>query len=176
MAGRKFLIHKNLGTLFDIFLTSFPPARELLRQGHIISQVKGAPLRCGLSEINSARAGNLLATGETISTTFPFSGEGIGKAMESAEIAAGIIDNYLRTGNHAMLDSYPLWLASKLESKYAAYRTAEKYLTKPWIGDFIAYRAKRSRFLQKSLAGMINETVDPKSVFSFSGLVRSLLT
>lgn len=115
VVGKKSLENRNLGTLFGAFLASFPPARELLQRGRITSQVKGAPLRYGLPETNSAGTGNLLAIGE-------------------------------------------------------------KWLTKAWIGDFIAHRANKSRFLRESFAGMVNETVDPRSIFFLRGLVRSLLT
>lgn len=65
-----------------------------MRDGQIISPLKGAPLRTGLSGTRFARGG-LLGIGECIGSTFPLTGEGIGKAMETGILAAeAIMDQY----------------------------------------------------------------------------------
>ena len=49
--------------------------------------MKGAPLRCTLDGARFTRPG-LLVTGEAAGSTYAFTGEGIGKAMETALHAA----------------------------------------------------------------------------------------
>jgi flavin-dependent dehydrogenase len=63
-------------------------------------------LRCGLQEAGSICRGNILAIGETIGATFPFTGEGIGKAMETAEIAAEVSHKALTRGNTECMKEY----------------------------------------------------------------------
>ena len=49
--------------------------------------LKGAPLRCSLRGTKFARPG-LLVTGEVVDSTYAFTGEGIGKAMEAGMLVA----------------------------------------------------------------------------------------
>src|SRR5205085_11125983 len=80
----------NLARLFDSFLAA-PETRELLGGAERLGPLRGAPLRCGMRRVLPARD-RLLAVGETQGATLPFSGEGIGKAMETAELAAECVD------------------------------------------------------------------------------------
>ncbi len=167
----------NLRESLFTFISRFPLAEELLKHGKIISPIKGAMLRCGLTGTNLATHNNLLIIGETAGTTFSFTGEGIGKAMESAEIAADVTANYLRTGDTSFLESYPDIITQKLQPKYLGYKMAEKWLNRStWIIDFMANRVKKSKFLQESLSGIVDETFDPKTLVSVPGLIRSLFT
>jgi len=47
------------------------------------------------------------AVGETIGSTLPFMGEGIGKAMQTGEIAARIIHQAFVAGDMSRLRDYP---------------------------------------------------------------------
>ena len=77
----------NLRQVFDAFCELYAPARELMATGTPLGELKGAPLRCSLDGALYSRAG-MLATGEAIGSTYDFSGEGIGKAMETGMLAA----------------------------------------------------------------------------------------
>jgi len=57
--------------------------------------------------------------------------------------------------------------------RYLGYKMAEKWLSKPWLNDFVARRAKKSKFLKDSLSGMITESIDPRAVFSVRGILKS---
>ena len=54
------------------------------------TELKGAPLRCSLDRRALAAPG-LLVTGEAAGSTYAFTGEGIGKAMETGMLAAEAI-------------------------------------------------------------------------------------
>jgi hypothetical protein len=47
-------------------------------------------------------------------------------------------------------------------------------LARPWVTDLLARRARRSQFLRQALGGILEETIDPRTVFSLGGLARSL--
>lgn len=163
----------NLRTMLDVFGREFPPARNLVQDGEQVSPLRGAPLRCGLKGTKPLGEGNLLAIGETIGATLPFSGEGIGKAMETGELAAEVIHEALDSGDLGRLREYPARLRKGLEPRYLAQQVADDWLSKAWLNDLVLRRARRSKYLTDSLTGILNESVDPRKVFSLYGMLRS---
>jgi flavin-dependent dehydrogenase len=81
----------NLRQMFDAFCEVYAPAGELMRGGTLQGELKGAPLRCSLSGARWSRPG-LLVTGEAAGSTYAFTGEGIGKALETGLLAADALD------------------------------------------------------------------------------------
>lgn len=165
----------NLHRVFDCFISTFPLAKEVMDRATEKTKLVGAPLRCGFVGMNIPRVDRIISIGESISTTFPFTGEGIGKAMESAEMAANIINKYLLSGDHGLLAEYDRLLEDELEPKYEGYRKAEKWLAKAWINDFLARRAQKSSYIMGCLTGLLEETIDPKKLFSLGGGLKLFL-
>lgn len=166
----------NLRDAFKSFLTSFPLAAEILRHAEAISPIRGAMLRCGLSGTRPYGPGNVLVLGESIGATFPFTGEGIGKAMETGEIAAEVAHDALTSGDLTKLSEFPHRIERELKPKFLGYRIAENWFSRPWLNDFVARRIRSSRILQELVAGIVNETVDPREVFSLRGMLRSFVS
>ena len=77
----------NLRQVMDDFKRVYAPARELMEGGTLLGPMKGAPLRCTLEGARFTRPG-LLVTGEAAGSTYAFTGEGIGKALETGIHAA----------------------------------------------------------------------------------------
>jgi flavin-dependent dehydrogenase len=113
--------------------------------------------------------------GESLGTTYPFSGEGIGKAMESGEAAAEALERALSGGGPDALELYPRLLQRRLKPRYFGYEMAERWISRPWLCEAIFRRARKSRWMQEALAGLAAETVDPLEVFSWKGFIKSLL-
>lgn len=166
-------IEVNLREMFHQFTQRFDLARTLLHSATSVTPLKGAPLRAGLQGAAPCIAPRWLAVGETIGTTFPFTGEGIGKAMETAEIAAGFVDRALHTGEVASLLGFPARIESELSDKYIGYRVAERWLAHAWLTNFLARRARESARIRRAVEGLLSERVDPRRVFSIGGLLRS---
>jgi hypothetical protein len=82
----------NLRRLLDAFADCHASAGELLHGGTPLGDggLKGAPLRCTLAGARLGRPG-LLATGEAIGSTYDFTGEGIGKALQTGLLAARVV-------------------------------------------------------------------------------------
>ncbi len=139
----------NLKRAFQSFVAEFPLARELMRVGEPLSPLRGAMLRCGLSGSGPSASPQVLAIGECMGTTFPFSGEGIGKAMETGEMAAGAVHEALVSGDLQGLSGFLEDVRRSLHPKYVAYEAAEKWLARPWLKDLVFRRARRSRFLRE---------------------------
>jgi flavin-dependent dehydrogenase len=117
----------------------------------------------------------VFAVGETIGSTYPLTGEGIGKAMETAALGASLADAALRAGTTAPLASYDERLARELRPKYVGYEAAQRWIAVPGLADLLFYRARRRPKLRAAFSGMLNETVEPSHVISPGGLLRALL-
>ncbi len=89
----------DLSATFHRFLDSISPTRELLAHGSFVSPLRGAPLRCGLkSPLDGRPTPRVLVAGEALGTTLPFTGEGVGTALESGDLAGGLAADALERG------------------------------------------------------------------------------
>jgi menaquinone-9 beta-reductase len=163
----------NLREVFQHFIESFPLAAEIMGRADSMMPLKGAMLRCGLKGTCSQGPGSILILGESIGATFPFTGEGIGKAMETGELAAQVAHEALESSDIERLRTFPERLEKDLKHKFLGYQIAEDWFSKPWLNDLVARRISKSQFLQEAVAGLVNETVDPRKIFSLRGILRS---
>ena len=131
-------------------------------------------LRCGLTGAEPLGPGSWLSAGEAIGATFPLTGEGIGKAMETAVMAADAIDRSLTSAPGAARE-FEARVRRELGPKYVGYDVAQRWIQWPRLGDLVIRRAQRSAYLQRAVRGILDETIDPRTVFSVRGLVRSWL-
>ena len=164
----------NLRQTFTAFTQEFPLAREIWSARSESTPPVGATLRCGLDPRRAYDGRGVVAAGEVIATTFPFTGEGIGKAMESAEAAAQQLSAAL-AGDAEALTSYPRILHEAFQPRYAGYHAAERWIAYPWVSDLVAQGVRRSGRLRRAAAGVINESTDPRTVFSVRALAAGLL-
>lgn len=165
----------NLRRDFDTFVRTFPLARTLMAAATSTTKLQGAMLRCGLTGAEPLGPGAWLSIGETIGATFPLTGEGIGKAMETAVMAAEAIDRGLAASSRAPLERFEARVRRELGPRYLGYDVAQRWIGWPRLGDLVIRRAQRSAWMQRAAQGILDETVDPRAVFSVRGLVRSLL-
>jgi len=170
--GRLGMKDVNLREVFDAFIQVYPPARELMAGGVLQGDLKGAPLRCTLEGARFSRPG-LLVTGEAAGATYSFTGEGIGKAMETGIHAA----QALLAGRTAQRDDaevradYEARLLA-LKPRFDMYEKANRVNVYPWLADLVIWRAKKSPRLLARLSGVLNETSNPGNLLSFKGLRR----
>ena len=99
--------------------------------------------------------------------------KGIGKAMESAEIAAHVVDKALSSDDLEDLNDYPRLIERHLRPRYRGYEVASRWLSQAWLNDLVALRVSKSDFLRNAVAGIITEEDDPREVFSLRGILRS---
>ncbi len=163
----------NIRRLYDAFVREFDLASEIVGSAIDATPLRGAKMRCGMTGTDFVTVGNAIVIGEAMGTTFPFTGEGIGKAMESAELAGEAVHESLSTGDYSALRSYPERLKREFAPRYEGYQIAENWLGVPWLNDFVARRASRSPYLRDAVVGIVEERLDPRKVFSLRGLLRS---
>jgi len=162
----------DLNRLFDYFLRAFPPARAVAGMDDMLGVPCSGLLRTGLNGAESSRAG-LLVAGEALGATLPFSGEGVGKALETGLMAAEAAAEALRCGDFSALSlgRYGLALERRYRALFRGYERAQKWLAFPRIADILAWQVSRKASLGETAQMMLAGTLPPGSIFSLSGLV-----
>ena len=171
VAGKGAKKELNLREIFDAFVKHYEPAAALMREGELVGELKGAPLRCTLEGARWSRPG-LLVTGEAAGSTYSFTGEGIGKALETGMLAAAAI---LAGGSDDFVRSQYAQTLTALKPKFDLYQKANRVNAHPWLADLLIWRAQRSPRLLKRMSGVLNETSNPGNLISFKGLSRLFL-
>jgi flavin-dependent dehydrogenase len=161
---------RNLRAMFDAFCEVYAPAAELMRGGELVGEVKGAPLRCSLRGAQSSRPG-LLATGEAVGSTYAFSGEGIGKAMETGLLAADALLQGRTLPDAEVQQRYEAALRA-LQPKFDWYEIASRVNAHPWLADLVVWRARRSPRIRQRLSGVLEETQSPGHLFTLRGMTK----
>jgi len=173
--GRRTMQDVNLREMFSAFTQIHAPAGELMRSGAPLGELKGAPLRCSLEGAQYSRPG-LLVTGEAAGSTYAFTGEGIGKAMETGMLAArALIDGRrLQLDDEAVRRRYEASLLA-LKPRFDLYERANRVNNHPWLADLLIWRAKKSERILRRMSGVLNETNNPGNLVSVRGLARLFL-
>ena len=164
----------NLRRVFDSFCEFHEPARELMRTGTLEGGIKGAPLRFSLTGARHARPG-LLVTGEAAGSTYAFTGEGIGKALETGMLAAEALlaapDGVPPGDSPAVPARYAASLAA-LKPRFDLYERANQINAHPWLADLVIWRARHSPRLLRKMSGVLEETSNPGNLISARGLLK----
>jgi flavin-dependent dehydrogenase len=166
----------SLRELWALFTTRFEPAAELVARSEPLSGFRGAPLRIGLQGATLGRPG-LLVLGDAAAMTYPATGEGIGKAMESGLLAARLICDGLPGGRRpeSVHQAYDSEFRRQFATRYRAYWTAQAWSSRPWLLNLVASRANAGRFVRPELEALIAETGNPSRLFSVGGIIRAVL-
>ncbi len=172
--GRRRFDGEHLGRVMQAFVEGFPLARDLVAKGEMISPLRGAVLRSGLDVGRRPMTDRVLAIGEVVGTTAPCTGEGIGQAMVSGVLAAGLVDEAFSTGEFGTLRRYADLLDRYIGRHHAGCRAAQTWLARPWVADLIARRAVKSGFLRERIRAVVQGAEDPGRVISWRGVFRSL--
>lgn len=169
---------RDLPSLHDLwarFTSRFAPAAAIVRESVQVAEFRGAPLRTGLLGASFGRSG-LLAVGESAAMTYPGTGEGIGKAMESGFLAARMVIEVLSSQRPAsdVHTAYEAEFRRRYGSRYRAYAIAQAASSHPWLVNYLAWRANAGSFVQRELQTLVTERGDATRLFSIRGLVTSL--
>ena len=170
--GRHTMHDINLREVFQAFTEVYAPARELIAGGEWTGELKGAPLRCSLDGAVLSRPG-LIVTGEAAGSTYAFTGEGIGKAMETGILAAeALIEGRSRQHPEAQVrNRYEEWLVA-LKPRFDMYEKANTVNAHPWLVDLLVWSAKRSPSRLQRMSGVLEETHIPSSLISVKSWLR----
>ena len=129
-----------------------------------ITKPKGAFIKSDLCNLSTSVKGNILLTGETLGSTYPFTGEGIGKALETGYLTAQLVSKALYENNMEILKTYPVFLRSELENAYRPYRAAENLFAKKRTGKLLYKFLCRSKTLSDCVADILSENKSPENI------------
>jgi geranylgeranyl reductase family protein len=164
----------NLRESWRLFLEGFEPARRLKAASKQLTCEQGAPLRTALTGARLMVPG-LFVVGEAAGTTYSFTGEGIGKALQSGMLAAQSI---IEASGSAEVPraTYETALTSRFSAHYRGYKIAQDWLSSPAICNFITRRAEKGCYAKQKLREILAETTDPTALFSVSGMLKAAFT
>ncbi|MEF7617045.1 NAD(P)/FAD-dependent oxidoreductase [Aquincola sp. MAHUQ-54] len=173
--GRRVMQDVNLREVFAAFCDAYAPARELMAGGTLQGELKGAPLRCSLEGARYSEPG-LLVTGEAAGSTYAFTGEGIGKAMETGLLAAEalVAGRRQQSGDAAVQSAYDASLRA-LKPRFDLYERANRVNEHPWLADLLIWRARRNPAIVRRMSGVLDETRNPGSLVTLRGLTKLFL-
>lgn len=162
----------NLRHVMDDFTRIYAPARELMEGGLLLGSMKGAPLRCTLEGARFSRPG-LLVIGEAAGSTYSFTGEGIGKALETGILAAeAVLEGRARNDDETRVRAAYEARLLALKPRFELYKRANFVNRHPWLADLLIWRAQKSARLVRRMSGVLNETSNPGHLVTVKGLVR----
>jgi flavin-dependent dehydrogenase len=174
--GRYRKIESNLHRVMQDFQSVYAPARDLMSDGVPLSPMKGAPLRCTLEGAKLTRPG-MLVLGEAAGSTYSFTVEGIGKALETGIHAAQSVlaaPERSAAADARVRADYEARLAS-LKPRFELYRRANVVNRHPWLTDLLIWRANQSPRIVRRMSGVLEETSNPGNLVSVKGIARLFL-
>ncbi len=167
----------NLRELLQRFLGTFAPARDLMAVSKQLGDVRGAPLRTALTGAALARPG-LLVVGEAGGMTYSFTGEGIGKAIESGILAGETLAGAAHVAGATRANAaheYAAALRAAFTERFRAYELAQAWLSHPVMHDFLAWRGNAGSYVAEQMRALLDERGDPRALFSIPGVLKALL-
>jgi flavin-dependent dehydrogenase len=154
----------NLGGYLKTILAGDGALGRIVGPMRAVERPIGAPLRTGLTGTGPARRG-LAIIGEASGTTYALTGEGIGKAMDSAMRLHAIVAE-----GRVPLEEAGYSLRNEMRrvhaSRFRTYDLAERWIARPLFADFVAKRANQSPWIRSRLSALLNETLSADKVFS----------
>ena len=184
--GRHAMRDLNLRDAFTMFTNVYAPLRELIEGGSWLGdkphELKGAPLRCSLEGARLSRPG-LIVTGEAAGATYAFTGEGIGKALETGIHAAEAIlaGRGAATGTAAAAGDGEAAVRADYEARvlalkprFAMYEKANRVNSHPWLIDLLIWSAKNNPRRLARMAGVLDETHIPTDAATVRGVLRAI--
>jgi flavin-dependent dehydrogenase len=168
---------RNIRRLMDHFIASFLPARGLMRAAIEVGPLRGAPLRTDMEGAHFSRPG-LLVVGEAAGLTYSFTGEGIGKSMQSGLLAAACIAGAAGAPDAARASAldYAARLPLAFGDRFRAYRRLQRLVARPVCINLLIGRARPGRYVHRQLEQLLTETGRADELLSPIGLARALLT
>ncbi len=163
----------KLPRMFDRFISEFEPARLIMEKARDRTPCRAAMLRCGLSGAAPVAGENLLVLGEALGATYPYTGEGIGTALESGELAAKAVHESFRGKGKRGIALYPRLVGKVLAPRHRGWGLCQKYLSNPRLNDWFIRLAKPGSLAQSALEHVCNDSMNPGELLSPIALARA---
>jgi len=143
--------------VMDVFVGQLPPEWGIDEE-HAEGPLLSGPIPMGVNRDPVAVPG-LLLVGDAAGVTNPFNGEGIAYAMETGELAAGLLADALATDHPALAQLYPMVVKDRYAKYFAAGNLWVKAIGNPRFMRFcVEHGFPRRRLMTFALRLMGNLT------------------
>jgi len=124
----------------------------------LIEDAKGWGLPLG-SKKRILTGDHFLLVGDAASLIDPFSGEGIGNALFSGKVAAGVIEDALKTNqfSHDFLKQYDDQIYNEIGSEMNLSFRLQQLVRFPWLFNFLMKRLQKNETLRDMVSHMFTD-------------------
>jgi geranylgeranyl reductase family protein len=163
----------NLNERLETFVTQNVHAQKSLGSARPISPVVGHPYRDDAERV-TPYMDNVLVVGDAAGAGHPMTGEGIGPAMLSAELAAAYAAHALVRGDVSMrtLAMYGNAFHGEFDALHRISLMARRALSVPLLVDRTVKRCSHDEIFARSLAGILAGVVSPRAMLHTGMLMR----
>ena len=139
-------------------ITSYPALSGRFDRAEMISRIEAHGLPMGPDPKSISGEGFLL-TGDAASLVDPFSGEGIGNAMVSGEIAGKVISEAFKSNDfsESFMKKYDERIRQRLSRELGTSRIVQKLITVPGLFDLVVKKAGRNKEFKEMLTKMYTD-------------------
>lgn len=165
----------DLKKTLDKVIRTHPVLKERFKNAKSTDRVRGWGLPLGSTK-RKISGDNYLLTGDAAALIDPFTGEGIGNAMESGRMAADIIIQALKAKrfDSDFLAQYDNAVYKKLWDELKLSHTMQRLTRYSWLFNFVVNKAARNPLLQETITGMF-ENLELRSRLKRPGFYFQLL-
>jgi len=148
----------SLKSVMEQLLREHPLIRPRFRYAVMTGKPKarGLAINRKLNELSGER---YLLLGDAALLVDPFTGEGVGKAMASAESAAAVIRDCFEKGDFSSgaTKQYDHRIIRRMGIEHSTSSTLQKFAKYPWLFDKVVRKANKNRTFKEFLASAFND-------------------
>ena len=135
-----------------------PQLKERFKHARQLNEVKGFGLPLG-SKKRSISGNNFLLVGDAASLIDPFTGEGIGNALASGELAAQWAQKALEVQRYdaSFLKGYDEAIYKRLWKELRLSKTLQDLLNYPWLFSLVVNKATANETLRQTISCMLTD-------------------
>lgn len=136
----------SLKKVMEEVIASHPLVAPRFRDAEMVEPIKarGLALHRNLKDLSGDR---FLLLGDAALLVDPFTGEGVGFAMASAESAAAVIRNAFAKGDFSakFLADYDHRVQRRMGMEHRTSAAMQRYARNPWMFDFVVKKANKNQ-------------------------------
>lgn len=146
----------NIKTLLADLLQRVPELKERFRNAEPLEPPRGFGLPLGSKRWPLSGDGFLLV-GDAGSLIDPFSGEGIGNALKSGQLAAAHIAQHTGVFSAAVNKAYDRAVWQRLGGELRLGSAMQRLVERPWLFNLVVAKAHRSKALRETITCMFDD-------------------
>jgi len=154
----------NLNQVFERLVTSHPLLAPRFKDARLASKAEAHTLPLGSYQLN--RSGDrYVLLGDAAFLVDPFSGEGIGNAMASGEIAAEILTGSFTKNDFSaqVLGAYDARIRRRFSQEFKTTSVMQRLARSAWLFNMVVDKARKNADLRALLTAMFtNENLKEK--------------